>query len=327
MLLSLLAVLFAAVVTLRLAHRGQRGKTGGGEPFPAQLYDFGSGKVGATVSHDFIVANPTDQPVRVLKAVPSCSCTVVGALPESIPGHGQMAVTVKATLGAASDRFAQDVALSLEGFPPVLLQLEGEVIRPFPPLIDFGTVRRDEGAVQQFVLRSLTTRPIAVSEARESNGLLETGGARLLPDGTQWLYSLKLRPDVPYGPFSTQLELVTDDPEEATKQIQVRGYVFDSIEAEPQVLNFGVLRGDARTSKTVRVYSPYGEDIDVESVEVLPAALSAHVTVSAEPQSAGTPSASAPTTRTLAVEIRAGHLEKLTDGKLLVTANVGGGNE
>ena len=59
------------------------------------LYDFGTIKEGEKVTHDFRFKNTGSSPLLIIKAVPSCGCTVPSIPKKPIPPGGEGVITVE----------------------------------------------------------------------------------------------------------------------------------------------------------------------------------------------------------------------------------------
>ena len=153
-------------------------------------HDFGERHQGEELSHTFEVTNQTDAPVTIIKAVSSCSCTVVGEdgrLPDSaIPPHGTLRIPIRFHTGSAQEvasgrivvfyRLEADPAdsPSKRFFP---LQLRADVIpdyRVTPRELDFGEI---DGLSTQRVTRTLRVTPeaaknVVIKQVRTTSGFL-----------------------------------------------------------------------------------------------------------------------------------------------------------
>ncbi len=58
-------------------------------------YNYGKVKVGSLINHTFNITNNGDQPLVLLKVVPSCGCSVASFTKEPIKPGGKGEITVK----------------------------------------------------------------------------------------------------------------------------------------------------------------------------------------------------------------------------------------
>ncbi|MBI3234291.1 MAG: DUF1573 domain-containing protein [Bacteroidetes bacterium] len=58
-------------------------------------YNYGRAKVGSLINHTFYITNSGDQPLVLLKVVPSCGCSVASYTKEAIKPGGKGEIVVK----------------------------------------------------------------------------------------------------------------------------------------------------------------------------------------------------------------------------------------
>ncbi len=84
-----------------------------------------------TVDGNFVLTNTTDQPITILAAAPSCTCTTVDIKGKVIPPHGTLEVPIHMKVPAAPGRKTAQVKVVYEGLDTVsLLNMGGEVAFP-----------------------------------------------------------------------------------------------------------------------------------------------------------------------------------------------------
>jgi hypothetical protein len=101
-------------------------------------YSFGSVVCGGEISHDFLLENPTDTPLEVIRIRTSCGCTAGKVEPETIPAHGTGRLHVVFKTGHRTGMQRKHVFISTRHPDAPLLRcsLEGTLL-PQSPL---GTV-------------------------------------------------------------------------------------------------------------------------------------------------------------------------------------------
>jgi hypothetical protein len=70
-------------------------------------HDFGERRQGESLSHTFLATNQMDVPVRIVKALSSCSCIVAGnngVFPDTtIAPHGTLQIPVRLSIGSVQE--------------------------------------------------------------------------------------------------------------------------------------------------------------------------------------------------------------------------------
>jgi len=102
-----------------------------------QSFDFGVARLTDTVEHTFILENPTPYEIQIDKIVPSCSCTIIESVQQSVPPGGSVSIPVRVSFSGPSDRFATTVAI-FSGQSQSTLSLKGRVFEECPQRINFG---------------------------------------------------------------------------------------------------------------------------------------------------------------------------------------------
>ncbi|MBU3729514.1 MAG: DUF1573 domain-containing protein, partial [Phycisphaerales bacterium] len=75
--------------------------------------------------------NTSDKPVRILRAVPSCTCTTLDVAGKEIPPLGELLVPITMKVSSATGIKTANVQFVLEGVPSVLtVAMQGEVSYP-----------------------------------------------------------------------------------------------------------------------------------------------------------------------------------------------------
>ena len=85
----------------------------------------------ASVTREVPLRNTSDKPVRILKAVPSCTCTTLDVTGKVIPPMGELLIPITMKVSSATGIKTANVQFVLEGVPSVLtVAMQGEV--PYP---------------------------------------------------------------------------------------------------------------------------------------------------------------------------------------------------
>jgi hypothetical protein len=85
----------------------------------------------SSVTREVPLRNTSDKPVRILKAVPSCTCTTLDVTGKVIPPLGELLIPITMKVSSATGIKTANVQFVLEGVPTVLMvAMQGEVTYP-----------------------------------------------------------------------------------------------------------------------------------------------------------------------------------------------------
>ncbi len=85
----------------------------------------------SSVTREVPLRNTSDKPVRILKAVPSCTCTTLDVTGKVIPPMGELLIPITMKVSSATGIKTANVQFVLEGVPTVLtVAMQGEVTYP-----------------------------------------------------------------------------------------------------------------------------------------------------------------------------------------------------
>jgi len=85
----------------------------------------------SSVTREVPLRNTSDKPVRILKAVPSCTCTTLDVTGKVIPPMGELLIPITMKVSSATGIKTANVQFVLEGVPTVLIvAMQGEVSYP-----------------------------------------------------------------------------------------------------------------------------------------------------------------------------------------------------
>lgn len=175
-------------------------------------HNFGRRHQGEELWHTFVFTNQMDSSVEIIKAVSSCSCTVVGEdgrLPDTaIPPHGTLRIPIRLHIGSAQEVASGRIVVfyRLDTDPADLrpkrffhLHLRADVIPDYritPRELDFGEI---DGLSTQLVTRTLCVTPdaaknVVIKQVRSTSDFLS---ACVLPgSGNSGNYEIKVNLDV-----------------------------------------------------------------------------------------------------------------------------------
>lgn len=162
----------------------------------SDIRDFGERRPGETLSHTFVLTNPTHWPVKIVQAVSSCSCTVIdqdGYSPgTTIPPHGNLEIPVSLRTQARQDLVSGRVTINYRMLSPVeepaaeksiVLRVSATMLpdyRVTPLSFDLGNVDAlsTTSTTRTIDVTPLANQQVTVQQVRAASDFLST---RLLP--------------------------------------------------------------------------------------------------------------------------------------------------
>lgn len=220
------------------------------------MHDFGECHQGEELSHTFIVTNQMDVPVKVLKAISSCSCIVAGeggVLPDtSIAPHGTLQIPVRFNTDARQEVASGRVVVyyrleteSADSSPRQFfdLRLRADVIPDYlitPRELDFGEI---DGLSTQHVTRTLQVTPkdakgTVIEKVSTTSDFIT---ARVLPrSDNNESYEIEVSLDVSGFPESRSLNgslvISTDSKRLPKAVVRVRAKYLAPVTIEPTMV-------------------------------------------------------------------------------------------
>lgn len=170
----------------------------------SDIRDFGERRPGETLSHTFVLTNPTSWPVKIVQAVSSCSCTVIdqeGYSPgTTISPHGNLEIPVSLRTQARQDLVSGRVTINYRilsdreesaAEQSIVLRVSASMLPDFrvtPLTLDLGNVDALSAAstTRTIDVTPVANRQVTVQQVRAASDFLSV---RLLPsrqsDATQ----------------------------------------------------------------------------------------------------------------------------------------------
>lgn len=85
----------------------------------------------STVTREVTLRNTSSAPIRIVKAVPGCTCTTLDVAGKSIPAMGELTVPITMKVAGSTGIKTANVQFVLEGVPSILtVGMQGEVAYP-----------------------------------------------------------------------------------------------------------------------------------------------------------------------------------------------------
>jgi len=256
-----------------------------------QSHDFGKLRQGELGHHRFDFVSEGEEPLIINTIKPSCGCTKADIT--LLNADGSEEKYVKGNEIAVGQRFYLEAEITTDGKPAgpfnAQVQLYGNdprgafsvrmnaeiqpVLEVKPSMTAFlGRITTAETAEQTVTVRSVGGEPFSLEP--NAAGIVEPLKVELKPlddeDGDQraseWEVHLKLGPDIPVGMryypvvFKSDIEIphpkYTPQGEEKamyTVQVNVQAQVVGMVHAEPNFVNFGIVRPSTPIERTLQL--------------------------------------------------------------------------
>lgn len=232
-------------------------------------YDFGRVLAGTPIEHRFEIINRTNGFVRATSAKSSCSCTAVIVDSEKVPLGGRIFVDVNLNTRGKTGPVKETVLVSLDNGENVVLGLVGEVEGDRIANLDFGTAKRgDIKNVRHFDINWPEGLGLSVNRL-EYNEEYVSVVRETIADKRIDRFTVRLADKIPYGFFSDEMRLFTNDPVLAQKSVVVKGEIMFPMAADPKEAMLGEFKKEEKKRAAIRVFSPYEEPIDIKNIEIV----------------------------------------------------------
>ncbi len=269
-ILSVICLSAAAMVAAGEEQRVRLPAESQGDASTTLVHDFGRVRQGAQLSYTFTVDNKQETPLRIMKALATCGCTVAeleeGVL---IPPGQSLEVPVKVDMRNKSGDVVQRVILETDPEPEsVKLVLKGQVQDEYPALIDFGAVLKDACPSQRFTLSPWPGQPpIKCLQVRVDPAIVhvETIPSADAPGKVDVVVSLA--PLAPGTNVDETVRLLTNDAEIPDKTVRVVAQIRPLLEISESRVVFGAVTPGAEAAKTVELTAPYGDTLSSVGLE------------------------------------------------------------
>jgi len=238
-------------------------------PGDTVILELGDQPNGQQIDEVFFVRNPGATPLHVLSINRSCGCTVTTELPDHIAPGQQAPMGFKVTTEGRSRSIEVSAVIRFAGQPPARVGVKAGLVDRLPSSVAFGVVRRGDPA-----LHHIEVRPAIAGEKPQIANLAfdrryfaisaHSPDAELLHP----TIDLELQRDIPPGGFSKTLQVtLTIGNKKQVSNVDLAGWVQRDLEVEPANVNFGMTGSNLASTQTVRLYSPYGQEVHFERID------------------------------------------------------------
>jgi hypothetical protein len=226
------------------------------------LHDFGIVYLGEKVSTTFELWNDGDAEVEIEDLASSCGCAVGEIRSRRIPPGGRVALDVAFDSTGFPGPQSKSIRVTTgePGRSVVVLPFRAVVVplyRPWPQMLDFGSVYADEEPRQSLVLTFAESPPPEFLGVEVPDPCVEVS-VREAPDAAEPALEVEveLRRCGPPGLFDRVVELRFDHPRVPVAAVPIRARILAPIEIEPRSrLDFGSIPAGRTTVRAVELRS------------------------------------------------------------------------
>lgn len=234
-----------------------------------QSYEFGRVAAGTEIDYTFVVINSSNQDDYIAGTNSSCSCTTVFAHNQRVRPNGNAEIRVTIRTAGKSGRIDQTLAVTWQSGRTDLLRISGFVVGGELAKLDFGSVKRnDNSVVRRFALTTPGGRKISSRRIEFDHRYLDVVQTRPSDESPEQ-FEVRLASDIPYGPFSLRIVIITNDSLVPEKTVSVSGDVDFPLIVEPSLVTLGQLANSEPKTATVRISSPYQAVLAIDRIETI----------------------------------------------------------
>jgi len=242
---------------------------------PETTFDFGKVRQGAQVVHEFLLRNSGLGPLKIERMHTSCGCTAAVIDSDTILPRAE--THVKATFDTSGFQGQKMKTVRLytndPKQPSVLLALQG-IVEPDVTLsasrVQFGDLRRGEGAVQQIVLSAPKSLNVVIQDATSRSPFLDVTNSDFTQgDQVGKKLRIQLKTSAPVGVFRDRVIVHTTSANNPVVNIPVFAKVQGDLQLVPSVVSFGLIDKSkaGSLSRTVQLQSLNPNPLKILSVE------------------------------------------------------------
>ena len=278
-ILTLAVALLAAVPGLAAA-TGSATETGVGQPQAVAdepIFDAGNVNKGDEITHDFVIRNTGDQPLRIEEVRPACGCTVADYDEVIAPGEsGQIHAVLDTTDFVGGISKGLTVVTNDPDNPRILLSMKAAVIPALYVRPGFARFVQSQksgiGSVEQIIFTrdfdGLEVQKVEspydfvevdVREASEEERLEEAVG-------NQYVVTVNLDYDTaPIGALADYVRVHTNHPKQSVVSVPVSGFVRPMYVLTPEQADFGQVEVEEDGTWAALIVKNYAsEDMTLE---------------------------------------------------------------
>ena len=199
-----------------------------GQSTAEAIYDFGTVRQGAHISHTFVVKNPSNAPLRIIGAALSVQGMNVRVETAEVPPHGEVSVAVEFNTERVAGAIDAEALVQWNdpAHPEMSLRLRGAVIPPIaiePIPAVFLSAATGETAQQTLTIRNNAAQPLEISQVEHSDHLVVS--VTNVEPGRVFAVTVRTAPGLPAGHYEESLTFVTGNSAESRIKLPVHLWI------------------------------------------------------------------------------------------------------
>lgn len=242
------------------------------------IYDFGSADNSTSIDHTFVIENIGDTTLEITNIRAACGCTVANVSTRSIPPGGTSELTANLNLRGRNGRQSKGITISSNDpeNPSFVVTLVGNAtsaISLSTERIMFGQLNAGQETSTPLEIRTadnVTMNITGIETGHEAISVEEETGA----DGVKRL-QVSLKGPAQPGPFTSNIKVMTDNPNRPVIDIPVFASIQGQIMFAPQEIALPAPAGDAALTRYVVLRPGAAGAFEITNVE-LPAPAMTH---------------------------------------------------
>jgi hypothetical protein len=237
---------------------------------PEPEYDFGEGKSGSTISHEFTLQNLGNAQLNIHQIQTSCGCTTMAIRTLSIEPGEEKSLKVELDLtGRSGKQFQQVMLHSNDPKNPVYrLRIGGEAVPEIlvePRTLNLQQINPDEPHEGNVTLTSTTGEPFTILQAKANRGRIDVEVEKL-NGGLKHVIRVKPKSVEAQGQFTDVLEIETSNPTLKRFRVLVMWQISTGISVAPGQLNLVMGQTEQRLDRYLMVRGYPGLEVPLEVI-------------------------------------------------------------
>ena len=241
----------------------------------APIFDFGSVKQGAKITHEFVLENAGNLPLEIQKISPACGCTAAELSNKTIaPGQSE---PLKVTFDTDGFHGPKDKTVRIYSNDPKepmkVLRIKGIIMRDItviPSRIYFGEVRF--AGKNEKILKVILDNPssVLVKKVTSDSEFINVSHEKL-KNNTQHSGNIivKIKQNAPIGQLRSRISIKTNSKENPVIVVPVFAKIVGDLVLQPSDITFGYVdsSNNDTISKSIKLINSGEENIKVLSIE------------------------------------------------------------
>lgn len=234
------------------------------------IHDAGYVREGQAVKHEFPIVNKTRKPMDILSIKANCSCNLPKEIGQPIAPKSTYKLPMSITTEGHSGLTTAVAMITLGSQREIRCVLKCHVVTGYPKELVFPNLMKGEEIKKEFFFQNIAEEKVSINNITYPQEYFNIEWNEHAMEDEQisaYKISVVLKTDISYGAFNQWITIETDDPLDADKRVEIRGYVRQPIECDKTRIAFGIIEGNSRKIEKIRIFSPYNKPFEIIKVE------------------------------------------------------------